>query len=313
MLNARVDLREVLGRLPQCGEISKDAAGVLLPRSARQGAGRVEDIAVKSDCPRHNALVESHLSGEIEAVADKCRPKHILHCGGNIVIVPDQRESRTHCPGIARVARLLLRGADLPIAEHVRRDLVEGNDRNALLELAVCNKRLARRLSVHNDIVELATGSDLERRGGGGIFHANEIGNKALDALAVKLGLGVRVCKVESTEARRERIDLFAQGCSLRLLLLESRRQLLHLGRVVCKCGNLRLQVLHGRLCRFELTLQLCAFPLASLRLLAALLGVCLEVSSAHVALLCGCLGGINLRLCLHECIRLCFEVSVLR
>ena len=117
-----------------------------------------------------------------------------------------------------------LGGRALGVGARSRVNLVERDDGDPLLELTLGQQSLAGHLGVDHDLVQLTAGDNLEGGGHRRVFDLHELGDHALDARAVELGLRVLELEVEAREVAVQDVNLllslvedFALGLALSL------------------------------------------------------------------------------------------------
>lgn len=162
--------------------------------TATEGTRGVVDIAVEGDGADANALVKSNGLRGLLVLADEDIAKDVCHGGADVLVIAHEIEGQVHLAWCDTLGSSNLLGGH---AERV--NLVERDNGDALAQATLVEQCRADLFVLDNDVVHFATGANLQSRRARvvGLFQVDESGNETLDLRAVKVGVRVRVCKVD--------------------------------------------------------------------------------------------------------------------
>ena len=214
-------------------ELGEDGVAVVARPAGEQAAG-VEQVALDGDAVGEDVLVERDGARGGGILAHESLAKHVRHHGFNLGVAGDEGQRQL---GVA--VRDPLGGRALGVGARSRVNLVERDDGDPLLELTLGQQSLTGHLGVDHDLVQLTAGDNLEGGGHRRVFDLHELGDHALDARAVELGLRVLELEVEAREVAVQDVNLllslvedFALGLALSLQGVEVGGRLAAAGRL---------------------------------------------------------------------------------
>mmetsp|Transcript_3984 Transcript_3984/g.14661 ORF Transcript_3984/g.14661 Transcript_3984/m.14661 type:complete len:496 (-) Transcript_3984:1175-2662(-) len=185
--------KSVGARLCELGDLCEQRAHVAVCRAAGERAGGVADVSVESDALGPHRSIKCHGARRVQRVADERRPKGVLDRRLDVAVEADELDGHRRRPadfaggGFGRVALFRREG--------MRLDLCQRDERDAPLQLAALQQRLARLLVVDDDLEELSASNDLQRHRRRRRLGPDEASEDAADLALVEALAGVAKVK----------------------------------------------------------------------------------------------------------------------